>query len=58
MGDICNIKIGGTPARDQFEYYNEWSHLWVSIAEMKWQVVLDTKEKITALWVEKSNVKS
>lgn len=57
LGDICNIKIWGTPSRDNFAYYDKWDNLWVSISEMKGQTILDTKEKITDLWVEKSNVK-
>lgn len=54
---ICNIKIGGTPSRKIKEYYQNGENLWVSIAEMDGQVILDTKEKINDLGVKNSNVK-
>lgn len=57
LGDICNIKIGGTPSRNRDDYYKNGNHLWVSISEMDGNIIKDTKEKITDLGVEKSNVK-
>ena len=41
---VCEIKIGGTPSRANSEYF-KGNHLWVSIAEMKGQVINDTKAK-------------
>ena len=57
LGEICEIKIGGTPSRANASYYTNGNNLWVSIAEMKGQVITDTKEKITDLGVQNSNVK-
>jgi len=57
LGDICNIKIGGTPSRKQKEYYKNANHLWVSISEMKSNIIENTKEKINNLGIQKSNVK-
>lgn len=53
---ICEIKIGGTPARANAAYFTG-THLWVSIAEMNGQVITDTKEKITDEAIQHSNVK-
>lgn len=53
---ICNILIGGTPSRKNAAYFTG-NHLWVSIAEMRGQVITDTKEKITDEGVKNSNVK-
>jgi len=57
LGNVCNIKIGGTPARANPEFYKDGKHLWVSISEMNGQVITNTKEKITDLGVKNSNVK-
>lgn len=56
LGDLCHIVIGGTPSRQNHNYFLG-ENLWVSIAEMQGQVILDTKEKITDEAVKKSNVK-
>ncbi|MBE6327606.1 MAG: methyltransferase domain-containing protein [Bacteroidales bacterium] len=53
---VCNILIGGTPSRKNAAYFTG-NHLWVSIAEMRGQVITDTKEKITDEGVKNSNVK-
>jgi len=54
---ICNIKIWWTPSRNNKDYYENWNNLWVSISEMKWEIINDTKEKINDLGISKSNVK-
>lgn len=56
LGNVVDIKIGGTPSRANSEYF-KGNNLWVSIAEMKGQVITDTKEKITDRAVKESNVK-
>jgi len=56
LGDICNILIGGTPSRGE-QHYFKGENLWVSISEMKGEIILDTKEKISELGIKKSNVK-
>lgn len=53
---VCNILIGGTPSRKNAAYFTG-NHLWVSIAEMRGQVITDTKEKITDEGIKNSNVK-
>jgi type I restriction enzyme M protein len=57
LGIICNIKIGGTPPRNNNEYYINAKHNWLSISEMNGNVIVDTKEKINDLAIKKSNVK-
>ena len=56
LGEICEIKIGGTPSRGISEYFNG-SNLWVSIKEMKGNTIFDTKEKISDEGIKNSNVK-
>ena len=56
LGDVVDILIGGTPARANFEYFNG-TNLWVSISEMKGNIINDTKEKISEKGIKKSNVK-
>jgi len=57
LGEICEIKIGGTPSRANNDYYQNGNNLWVSISEMNGQEISYTKEKITDLGVQNSNVK-
>lgn len=57
LGQVCNIKIGGTPSRDESSYYMNGDNLWVSIAEMDGNTIYETKEKITDTAVQRSNVK-
>lgn len=54
---VCDIMIGGTPARKNYKFYQNGTNLWVSISEMNGQIINDTKEKITDEAVEHSNVK-
>lgn len=56
LGNVCDIKIGGTPSRDNSNYFLG-EHLWVSIKEMNGQEITDTKEKITDDAINNSNVK-
>ena len=53
---LCTIRIGGTPSRAVPAYFGG-QNLWVSIAEMKGNVITDTKEKISDEGVKNSNVK-
>ena len=56
LGDVVDVKIGGTPARDNSSLFGG-NNLWVSISEMKGKIINDTKEKISDEGVKKSNVK-
>ncbi len=50
------MQIGGTPRRDNPEFYGG-NNLWVSVRELNNNVINDTKEHITDIGVEQSNVK-
>jgi type I restriction enzyme M protein len=56
LGKVCNILIGGTPSRQNRDYFTG-ENLWVSIREMNGSIINDTKEKITDVAVKESNVK-
>ncbi len=56
LAEIADIKIGGTPRRNIPEYWGG-DNLWVSISELKSNVIVKTKESITDEGVQKSNVK-
>jgi len=56
LGKVVEILIGGTPSRSIKKYF-EGENLWVSIAEMNGDIIVDTKEKITDEGVKNSNVK-
>ena len=60
LGTLCDIRIGGTPARKVPLYWaqdGENGFPWVSIADMKNIEVNKTKEKITQAGINNSNVK-
>jgi restriction endonuclease S subunit len=57
MGDICDLKIGGTPRRDTNKYWDNGNNIWVSVSELNHNVIMDSKEKITDDGVKNSNVK-
>jgi hypothetical protein len=56
LKDVCDIQIGGTPRRDNPEFYGG-NNLWVSVRELNNNIINDTKEYITDIGVEQSNVK-
>ena len=57
LGEVCEIKIGGTPKRDNQQYYKDGNNLWISVRELNGGYIYDTKEKITDIGVKNSNVK-
>lgn len=56
LSEVCDIQIGGTPRRDNPEFYGG-NNLWVSVRELNNNIINDTKEHITDIGVEQSNVK-
>ena len=56
LKDVCDMQIGGTPRRDNPEFYGG-NNLWVSVRELNNNIINDTKEHITDIGVEQSNVK-
>ena len=57
LSEICKIKIGGTPRRDNPNYWNDGKHIWVSVRELNDNIIMDSTEKISDLGVKESNVK-
>jgi type I restriction enzyme S subunit len=57
LSEICKINIGGTPRRDNLDYWNNGNNIWVSIRELNDNIITDSTEKITDLGVKESNVK-
>ena len=56
LKNICDIQIGGTPRRDNSDFYGG-NNLWVSVRELNNNIINDTKEYITDIGVKNSNVK-
>ncbi|NLC91325.1 MAG: restriction endonuclease subunit S, partial [Methanocorpusculum parvum] len=51
LGDVFNLQMGKTPAREQNEYWNNGDNPWVSIADLSSydKYVAQTKETISDL---------
>ena len=56
LGEIVDFNIGGTPSRKDSLYWNG-NNLWVSVAELNDNTIMDTKEKITDDGIKNSSVK-
>ena len=54
LGEVCEIKSGGTPARNKNEYWNG-DIPWYSSGELNEQFTINPKEKISNLGLENSN---
>lgn len=60
LGEISEILIGGTPARNNPAYWDvdkSGQNRWAAISDLKGRFLSDTAEYITDLGVQKSNVK-
>lgn len=57
LGDVADIRIGGTPARKEPSYWRSGSNIWLSIADLGPKYVGYSKEMITDEGVARSNVK-
>jgi type I restriction enzyme S subunit len=60
LGDVTDVQIGGTPARDNPTYWDcdkVGNNRWVAISDLKTRRVVNTSERITDLGVRHSNVK-
>ena len=56
LGDVCKYEIGGTPSRNNEDYY-DGNNLWVSVKELHNNIINTTKETLSDLGVSKSSVK-
>ncbi|WP_425090034.1 restriction endonuclease subunit S [Stappia sp.] len=57
LGDIADVRIGGTPARNQTIYWQGGQHTWLSIGDLGQKYISSSKERITDVALTKSNVK-
>jgi type I restriction enzyme S subunit len=60
LGEVCDIKIGGTPSRSVQDYWSpkgEDGHWWASITDLTQGTVIATRERITDAGIANSNVK-
>ena len=56
LGEITDIRIGGTPSRTNSQYWGG-NNPWGTISDLKGQTLYETKEYITDLGIDNSNVK-
>jgi type I restriction enzyme, S subunit len=54
LGEVCDIVGGGTPAKDNAEFYGG-NIRWATVRDMRADVIADTEFKITPLAVENSS---
>jgi type I restriction enzyme S subunit len=47
LGDIAELKSGGTPSRKKAEYWTHGTIPWVKTGEVDYQLITDTEELIT-----------
>lgn len=57
LGEVCELKAGGTPSRAKPEYWQNGDIPWVKIGDMKGKYVTSTDEKITKEGLENSSAK-
>ena len=57
LGDICNIKSGGTPSRRKKEYWDSGTIPWVKIGDIKGKYISNTSEFITEQGLNESSAK-
>ncbi len=56
LGEVVDIRIGGTPSRNNPQYWGG-ENPWGTISDLNGQALYETKEYITELGVDNSNVK-
>lgn len=57
LGDICEIKSGGTPSKRKEEYWKNGEIPWVKISDFKSKKIIRTDEFITQEGLENSSAK-
>lgn len=60
LDEIFDLQMGKTPSRNNADYWTDGQYDWVSIADLgsNQKYVEDTKERISALAVQESGIKS
>jgi type I restriction enzyme M protein len=57
LGEVCEIKSGGTPNRDTKEFWENGTIPWVKTGEINYGIIEDAEEKITELGMQNSSAK-
>jgi type I restriction enzyme, S subunit len=57
IGEICDLKSGGTPNRSKAEYWKNGHIPWVKTGEVDYCVINDTEEKITTAGLADSSAR-
>ncbi len=57
LGDICEVQSGGTPLKNQREYWDNGDIAWYSSGELNDIYTKDSIQKITPLGLKNSNAK-
>ncbi len=60
LGELCRIEIGGTPSRNNPDYWDDEknsNNIWVSIKDLNRKIIKSTSENISDIGVIRSNVK-
>ena len=57
LGELCEISIGRTPSRSESAYWSGGTEPWVSISDLRQEVVDETRESITELGARESGAK-
>ena len=57
IGEICDLRSGGTPNRSKTEYWKGGHIPWVKTGEVDYCAINDTEEKITAQGLANSSAK-
>ena len=57
VGEIADLKSGGTPSRKNPEFWDNGSIPWVKTGEVDYCTITDTEEKITEAGLEQSSAK-
>lgn len=54
---FCKVLTGGTPDRNNLDFWDSGTIPWISSGEVNKKIIRDTNEKITKLGMENSNAK-
>jgi type I restriction enzyme M protein len=57
LGEVCEIKSGGTPSKDKVEYWENGNIPWVGSSICKDEIVNSTEKYITELGLKNSSAK-
>lgn len=57
LADLCEIRIGKTPARANRRYWDNGTNAWAAISDLNGSTLLETEESITDLAIQECRCK-